>query len=162
MKSLNSIVLIGATLLLTACNSAPSATNTDTKKSPEPASSMASSEKQNDAGKPDNRKEGENKGGQVIESGPYHLEFAPSKEAGSTHLDFYLQKSDNHQAVPNAKVTAQITLPDATSKSLELAYDADGKHYTAKLPDKAVGDYKIVILSDIGGEKVNGRFTLKQ
>ena len=80
MKSLNSIVLIGATLLLTACNSAPSTTNADIKKSPEPAFSMASSEKQNNAGKSDHRKESENKGGQVIESGPYHLEFAPSKE----------------------------------------------------------------------------------
>jgi hypothetical protein len=163
MKSLISIAVVTSlALLLGACSNTPSATNSDTKKTTEPAPSMASSTKRDDTGKPENSKEAEKKGGQVVESGPYHLEFSPSKESGSTHLDFYLQKSDTHQPVANAKVTAQVTLPDATSKSLELVYDADGKHYTAKLPDTAAGDYKVTIISDITGEKVNGRFTFSQ
>ena len=102
------------------------------------------------------------KGGQVIESGVYHLEFVPEVENNGTHLDFYLQKSDNHEAIFNAKVTAQIRLPDGTQKSLSLAYDAGGKHYAALLPEKTSGEYNVAILSDISGEKVNGRFTFKR
>lgn len=102
------------------------------------------------------------KGGQVIESGVYHLEFVPEVENNGTHLDFYLQRGDNHEAISNAKVTAQIQLPDGTQKSLPLAYDAGGKHYAALLPEKASGEYNVAILSDISGEKVNGRFTFKR
>ena len=103
-----------------------------------------------------------NQGGQVVESGIYHLEFLPLIEADSIHLDFFLQKGDNHEAIPDAKVTAQVQLPDGTQKTLDLKYDADGKHYGVQLPSKAVGEYKLAILSDIKGEKVNGRFSFKK
>jgi hypothetical protein len=102
------------------------------------------------------------KGGQVIESGPYHLEFVPEKEASGTHLDFYLQKGDTHAAIADAKVTAQVQLPDGTQKSLDLKYDPEGKHYAVMFPGSAAGEYKVAILSDINGEKVNGRFSFKQ
>jgi hypothetical protein len=59
-------------------------------------------------------------------------------------------------------VTAQVQLPNGTQKSLDLKYDADGKHYTAMLPGSAPGEYKVTILSDLNGEKVNGRFSFKQ
>lgn len=98
-------------------------------------------------------------GGQVIESGEYHLEFIPGAEASGTHLDFFLQKGDNHEAIPDAKVTAQVQLPDGTQQTLDLKYDAAGKHYTVLLPATASGEYKVAVLSDINGEKVNGRFT---
>jgi hypothetical protein len=101
-------------------------------------------------------------GGQVIESGPYHLEFVSKKEEAGTHLDFYLQKGDTHAPIADAKVTAQIQLPDGTQKSLPLKYDAAGKHYTAMFTDKAAGDYKIAMLSEIKGKRVNGRFNFKQ
>lgn len=101
-------------------------------------------------------------GGQVVESGPYHLEFVPEKEAEGTHLDFYLQTGNNHQPIADAKVTAQIQLPDGTQKSLDLKYDAEGKHYTALFTSKAAGEYKVAMLSEINGEKVNGRFSFKQ
>lgn len=101
-------------------------------------------------------------GGQVIESGPYHLELVTAKEATGTHIDFFLQKGDNHEAISNAKVTAQVQLPDGSQKSLPMTYDASDKHYTAILPSVIPGDYKVAILSDISGEKVNGRFTFKQ
>jgi hypothetical protein len=97
-------------------------------------------------------------GGQVVESGPYHLEFVPETEADGTHMDFFLQKGDNHEAIPNAKVTAQVQLPDGTPKTINMNYDTEGKHYTALLPEKATGEYKVAILSEINGEKVNGRF----
>lgn len=104
----------------------------------------------------------QSQGGQVIESGSYHLEFISKPENDGTHMDFYLQKGDNHAAIPNAKVTAQVQLPDGTQKSLPLTYDAEGKHYTALLPGKASGAYNVAILSDISGEKVNGRFTFNR
>ncbi len=102
------------------------------------------------------------KGGQVIESGPYHLEFVPEKEAGAAHLDFYLLKGDNHQPVPNAKVVAQVQLPDGSQKSLDMKYDPSDKHYTAKLPGAPAGDYKVAILSTVDGQKVNARYSFKQ
>lgn len=100
-------------------------------------------------------------GGQVIESGPYHLELVTAKESEGVHLDFFLQKGDNHEAIPNAKVTAQVQLPDGNQQTLDFKYDADGKHYTAMLPGVVNGEAKVAILSDINGEKVNGRFTVK-
>ena len=101
-------------------------------------------------------------GGQVIESGPYHLELVALPEAGGIHLDFFLQTGDNHEEIPDAKVTAQVQLPNGEQKTLDLPYDADGKHYAAFLPETAAGDYKIAILTDIKGEKVNGRFSFNR
>lgn len=103
-----------------------------------------------------------NQGGQVVESGKYHLEFVPAPEANGTHIDLFLQRGDNHQAIPNAKVTAQVQMPDGTQKTLPLKYDAKGKHYTALLSSKASGQYQVKINADIKGEKVNGRFTFKK
>jgi len=102
------------------------------------------------------------KGGKVVETGNYHLEFVPEKEDKGTHLDLYLQKGDTHEAIPNAKVTAQVQLPNGSQKTLDMKYDAEGKHYAVLLPEQAPGEYKVVILSDINGEKVNGRFTFNR
>jgi hypothetical protein len=101
------------------------------------------------------------KGGQVIESGIYHLELVVAPEENGIHLDFFLQKGDTHEAIPDAKVTAQLQMPDGTQKNLDLTYDAPAKHYAVTLSGKATGEYKVVILSDIKGEKVNGRFNFK-
>lgn len=137
----------------TASNSPSSITPDATAKSPESRSKIL-------GGSEDHPKV--SKGGQVIESGPYHLEFVPEKEAGGTHLDFYLQKGDTHAAIPDAKVTAQVQLPDGTQKSLDLKYDSEGKHYAAIFRSSVTGEYKVAILSNIKGEKVNGRFTFNQ
>lgn len=101
-------------------------------------------------------------GGQIIESGPYHLELVTVNEADGTHIDFFFQHGDNHDPIPNAKVTAQVQLPDGSQKSLAMKYDANDKHYTAILPGQVAGDYKVAILTDINGEKVNGRFNFKR
>lgn len=146
-------------LFLGACSSSNQATS--------PASSPAApAETQpstitSPVAKADSEKHG-GQGGQVIESGSYHLELVPEKEATETHIDFFLQKGDKHEPIPNAKVTAQVQLPDGSQKSLDMQYDAGDKHYTAVLPSAAAGEYKVAVLSDINGEKVNGRFSFKR
>jgi hypothetical protein len=137
----------------TASNPSSSATAETAAKSPESHSEGSGAPESNSKA---------SKGGQVVESGPYHLEFVPEKEADGTHLDFYLQKGDTHAAISDAKVTAQVQLPDGTQKSLDLKYDPDGKHYTVMFPGSVAGEYKVAILSDVNGEKVNGRFSFKQ
>lgn len=99
------------------------------------------------------------KGGQVVEAGNYHLELVPVPEAEGIHLDLYLQTGDDHAAIANAAVTAQVQLPDGTTQELPLEYDAAGEHYFAFLPSQAAGEYKVAILTDVNGEKANGRFT---
>lgn len=143
-------------IFLGACSGGRSS-NEAVKEAPSPAAStIVSASKPSDApGKPQ-------AGGQVVEAGPYHLEFVPEKAEQGTHLDFFLQNGDNHTPITDAKVTAQIQLPDGTQKSLGLKYDPDGKHYTVMLPGSAAGEYKVAILSDVNGEKVNGRFSFKQ
>ena len=101
-------------------------------------------------------------GGQVVEVQGYHLEFVPEKTDKGAHLDFYLQKGDNHSAVDDANVKAEVTMPDGKKQTLALKYDPKEKHYTALLETKAIGDFKVVILSKIAGKKVNGRFSFKR
>ncbi|MBE8965086.1 hypothetical protein IQ277_02155 [Nostocales cyanobacterium LEGE 12452] len=105
---------------------------------------------------------GESKGGQVVETGAYHLEFVAEKEANGTHIDFYLQRGDNHEAISNAKVKAQVQTPDGRQKTLNLAYDKEGKHYTVLLPEKSSGQYQVKMLVDIDGKKVDGRFSFNK
>jgi hypothetical protein len=98
------------------------------------------------------------KGGQVVESGKYHLELVPEKEGSNTHLDFYLLQGDKHEIVPNAKVTADLQSPDGKQKTLAFNYDAKDKHYTAMVDDKSTGQYQVKVTATFGGEKVDGRF----
>jgi hypothetical protein len=165
MKSIKFLlVVLGSVSLifLGACGNNNQATNSDS--SPTSAKPAESTAQPTDAAKTETSGHAAKplKGGQVVESGLYHLEFVPVKENNGTHLDFYLQKGDNHEAIPNAKVTAQIQLPDGTQKTLDLPYDAAGKHYAALLPEKAAGQYQVKMIADVNGEKVNGRFTFNQ
>lgn len=102
------------------------------------------------------------KGGQVVDSGVYHLEFVPEKESTGTQLDLYVQKGEKKEPVPNAKVSAQIQLPNGKQQTLALKYEADEKHYTVLFPGKEAGQYPVKMTADINGEKVNGRFTFTQ
>ncbi|HBW87985.1 MAG TPA: hypothetical protein DEG17_03575 [Cyanobacteria bacterium UBA11149] len=168
MKSFRSgLIMLGSVglLFLAACSSGTPASNSNSSPAPSPAASQPESNNSatstgETTAKSDHSKS--SKGGQVVEAGAYHLEFVPEKEDNGTHLDFYVQKGEAHEAVPNAKVTAQIQLPDGTQKSLDLKYDAEGKHYTALLPEKVAGQYQVKMTADINGEKVDGRFSFNQ
>ena len=102
------------------------------------------------------------KGGQVVESGKYHLELVPEKEDSGTHLDFYLLQSDTHESVATAKVTADVQSPDGKQKTIPLTYDVSGKHYTAPMGEKAKGQYQLKVTATIGSEKIDGRFKVDQ
>ncbi len=178
IRHLNPVAIATLTLLvLSACNNSP--TSTPSSPSPSPAASETAatsaspSATTDQASKPTSQATTETAtavkdhnhgghGGQIIETGKYHLELVTIKEGNDTHLDFYLQQGENHVAIPTAKVVAQIQLPDGTQKSLNLTYDKAGQHYYGVLPATTAGTYKIAILSDIQGEKVNARYTVQQ
>ncbi len=143
-------------IVLSSCSQGDQAANTEASGKPTTQpSSEAKTESSAQAEFPP-------KGGQVVESGKYHLQFIPEKEDKGTHLDFYLLDDKNHQPILNAKVTAQIQTPDGTQKNLNLTYDSSGKHYTALLPEQVSGQYQVKIVSDISGEQVNGRFNFNR
>lgn len=150
--------------ILAACSNSPTSPspttspNAVTTKEPSPQT-VAKTDSKADK-KPENHGK-PNQGGQVVEVGAYHLELLLGKEENNIHLDFFLQTGDTHAAVADAKVTAQVEFPDGTQKSYDLAYDAPNQHYAINLPTSASGEYKIAILTDIKGEKVNGRFNFK-
>jgi len=164
MKSLKSLLICLSSvglILLGACSNSNQAANPDASPAgakPAESTSPGGAVKTSSSG----QAESPPKGGQVVESGKYHLQFVPEKEDKGTHLDFYLLKDDTHEPIPNAKVTAQVQMPDGTQKPLNLTYDPAGKHYTALLPEKASGQYQVKIISDFNGDKVNGRFSFNK
>lgn len=167
MKALKlSLVILGSIglLFLGACSKGDQASDKNSSPASSPVASQPASSAPNAApagtGKTDRAKA--SKGGQVVESGAYHLEFVAEKEDTGTHLDFYLQKGDNHEPIPNAKVSAQVQLPNGKQQTLALKYDADGKHYTVVFPVKDAGQYPVKMAADINGEKVDGRFSFNQ
>jgi hypothetical protein len=176
MKLLKSSLIIFSSMglfFLTACNSGNQASNSNTSpaaSSPESSESTTPTTETSQSSEPATSKtetaktesDGESHGGQVTETGTYHLEFVPEKEENGTHLDFYLQKGDTHEAVPNANITAQVQSPDGKQQSLNLTYDAEGKHYTTLFPGTTTGQYQVKITADVGGENVNGRFSFQQ
>ncbi|WP_414563997.1 MULTISPECIES: hypothetical protein [unclassified Anabaena] len=105
---------------------------------------------------------GATKGGQVVETGNYHLEFLATPEAGGSHLDLYLLTGDTHETVPNANVTALVQMPDGQEKTVPFTYSDNDKHYTAMLNEAASGQYQVRINADFKGEKVNGRFSFNR
>lgn len=161
MKTIkSSFIILGSVglLFLGACGKGDEASDTKITPTPPPAASKPASSAP--AAAPAAVKGA--KGGQVVNSGAYHLEFVPVKEATGTHLDLYLQKGDKKETVPDAKVSAQVQLPNGKQQTLALKYDPEGKHYAVVFPVKDPGSYPMKVNADIKGEKVNGRFTFTQ
>lgn len=112
----------------------------------------------------DGHKDGEkgsHSSGQTVEIDGYHIELKTHKEDKVTHLDIALQKGEKHEVVMGAKVTADIKLSDGTSKTLALPYKEAEKVYSTDLSDLPPGEYKLIVLSEIGDKKVTARFTTK-
>ncbi|PZV02901.1 MAG: hypothetical protein DCF32_14555 [Leptolyngbya sp.] len=145
-------LLITGVLALSACGGAETATAPDTAVAESPAAQTETATAPSTA----------TQGGQVVESGPYHLELVPAPEADGIHLDLYLQTGDTHEAIADATAIAQVQLPDGTQQELPMEYDAEGEHFFAFLPSQAAGEYKTVIQTDIKGEKVNARFNFSK
>ena len=99
--------------------------------------------------------------GETVAVDGYNLELSQHKEGKVAHLHLLLQKGEKREPVTDAKVTAQIQLPDGSSKSLDLAYKLDEKVYAAEMTDFSAGSYKVAVLSEVSGKKVNARFNLK-
>ncbi|MBE9206196.1 hypothetical protein IQ244_06635 [Nostoc sp. LEGE 06077] len=164
MKSLKSgLIILGSVglLFLGSCSNANQTANTENSPTASTLTTQAPSVSASPATKTDSG-HGASHGGQVVETGSYHLEFVPDKEANGTHMDLYLQTGDNHAAVPNAKVTAQVQLPDGQQKTIPFTYDAKDKHYTGLLNEKASGQYQVKITADIKDEKATGRFNFNR
>ena len=154
-RSIVAILASASLLVLTGCGSSSDTTTEIDPTSPSAETPVADTSESaaGDQAQP---------GGQVVEVGEYHLELVPEVEAEGTHMDLYLQQGESHEPIPDAQVTAQVDLPDGTQQSLDMDYDDEGEHYTALLPSSEAGEYKVAVLSDIDGEKVNGRFSFTQ
>ncbi|NJM72239.1 MAG: hypothetical protein HC862_19830 [Scytonema sp. RU_4_4] len=161
MKSLKSGLIVLGTiglLFLGACSNKEQAANTETS----PATSTSNTQSSASPVAKTEGQHGESHGGQVVETGAYHLEFVPQKEANATHMDFYLQKGDNHSAIPNAKVTAQVQSPDGKQQTVPFTYNAKDKHYTGLLSQTVTGQYQVKMTADVDGKKVDGRFSFNR
>lgn len=101
------------------------------------------------------------KGGQIIETGRYHLELMVGREEGGLHIDFYIQEGEDHIPVGTATVTADIETPTGDRVTLPMTYTPEDEHYTARLANPVAGDYRIVLLSTINGEPINSRFRFR-
>lgn len=162
--SMISLIVLGSLGLmgLGACSNTDQATNPSSSPSAAQSTQPSLQQSRETGAEKSESAKAPQAGGQVVESGAYHLELVTETEAEGTHLDLYLQKGDNHEAIPNAKVMAQVQLPDGTQKTLPFSYDASGKHYTALLPGKVAGQHQVKISSEIGGQKADGRFSFDQ
>lgn len=161
MKLLTSgifVLAITGLLSLGACDKAAKTNDASTNATAPSSETTAASKPMASDGQMQKSHMSPKKGGQVVESGKYHLELVPEKAGDSTHLDFYLLRGDNHQIVPNAKVTAELQSPDGKQKTLAFNYNAKDEHYTGLVNDKATGQYQVKIMATFGSEKVDGRF----
>jgi len=156
-----SAFLVTVAVTLTACGGSETTTAPDDTAAPtaeSPASPPAE-----EAEAPDSEDHSApSQGGQVVETGAYHMELVPLPEGDGIHLDLYLQTGDTHEPVAEATAVAQVQLPDGTQQEIPMEYDAAGEHFFAFIPTQATGEYKTVIQTDIQGEKVNGRFSFSK
>jgi hypothetical protein len=167
-----SLIVLGGTslILLGACSSGDKAAKTENTTATLPATATKTAATTTDGEKhaegdghkedKDGHKDGD--GGQVVQTGKYHVELKPDLDKDDIHLDTKLH-GEQEKEIITAKLIAQVQLPDGTNKTLPVLYNAEEKQYTGKLvASKAAGDYKVVIQADINGDKFNSRFSFKR
>lgn len=152
-------LLIFGFLIITGCNpnnqvteTIPNAQETTTESSPNPTNIEPETAPEHPP---------VSQGGQVVEVGNYHLELVTLPENGGAHLDFYLQRGDNHENIADADVRADLQLPDGTEKQLNFTYDVPGEHYTTDLSGIPRGQYQMRVTATVEGETVSGRFSFQ-
>jgi hypothetical protein len=158
MKSLKSnLIILGSVglLFLGACNKGAQASYTKSS----PASPPVQSQPASSAPPPGSRGVDLNSD---MDFGGYHFEFGSEKKATGTLLYLYLQKKDKKEPVPNAKVMAQVQLPNGKQQTLPLNYDAKGKRYAVVFPSKQPGQYPVNMTVNINGLKVESTIIFNQ
>jgi len=158
MKSLKSnLIILGSVglLFLVACNKGAQASYTKSS----PASSPGDSQPASSAPAPASAGVDLNSD---MDFGGYHFEFGSEKKATGTLLYLYLQKKDKKEPVPNAKVMAQVQLPNGKQQTLPLKYDAKGKRYAVVFPSKQPGQYPVNMTVNINGLKVESTIIFNQ
>jgi len=153
---------VAGLLVLGACSKGEKAADNADSKSTQPETAATTPPSADKATPPPAEQGKSRPGGTTVETNGIHLELVPEKSADKTHLDLYVEKSDNHEPIPIAKVVAQVQTPDGKQQSLDLKYDAEGKHFAAILPGKTAGQYQVKITADVSGKKVDGRFTFSR
>ena len=171
MKLFNiSLIILGgiSLLLLGACsdNKATKTESTTTSTSvakTETTTATKDGEKHSEGDGHDHSKGDKKDGhsGQVVQVGKYHVEFKPDPDKDTIHLDTVLH-GDKDKQIVDAKLIAQVQLPDGSNKTLPVLYNTAEKQYTAKLPIGGAGDYKVVMQVDVNGDKFNSRFSFKK
>lgn len=102
------------------------------------------------------------RGGQVVESDPYHIELVTKLKDDETQLNLYLLHEAEDRAITDAQVTANVQQPDGEQQTVKLVYEPAKKSYTGLLTAQESGQYNLVIQADINGEKVNSRFSIEK
>jgi hypothetical protein len=103
--------------------------------------------------------------GQAVEVKGHHLELVVALEGKQTHMDFYVL-GPSGKPLPDANVRFQVITPDGRKLMLPLSYEPEHGHYGALLPSDSQGSYpkgqyKVVALTTVGGQKLNARYTFK-
>ena len=97
-------------------------------------------------------------GGQIVEVNEYQFEFVLENAQTAPHVDMYVIDPKD-KPVTNAKIQLRVTAPDGRKLVVPLKYEEN--HYTAQLGSKAKGDYSVVVLSTVGKQRLNTRFSFK-
>ena len=101
------------------------------------------------------------RGGQVVESDPYHIELVTKPKDDGTQLNLYLLHEAEDRAITDAQVTTNIQQPNGGQQTVKLVYEPAEKSYTGLLTAQESGQYDLVVQADINGEKVNSRFSIE-
>jgi major membrane immunogen (membrane-anchored lipoprotein) len=99
---------------------------------------------------------------QVVQVAKYHIDLRPDPDGEFIHLDTKIHDLQDRPII-DAKIVAQVQLPDNTNQTIQVKYNVEEKQYTGKLTaSKALGDYKVVLLTNARGDKFNSRFSFKK
>ncbi|CCQ57769.1 MULTISPECIES: hypothetical protein [Crocosphaera] len=86
---------------------------------------------------------------QVIKSGEYTLKLVTVPSDKGVHIAFYLLEGEANKQVKTAQVQGQLQLPNGEQKAIPLNYEAERNHYHG-------------MLSELNGEKINGKFSFQR